>query len=186
MPRPAADEKQCPAMEANQLVQITDVTQQIDAATAGKSDRAFHEAERAAKAQIESACGTAADVRCQVVTLYQGGVYDSVQIQTLPGCADGVRAGGKRGVLRRRPGQFHLPALRSGRRLRAHLRQRQAAAQRHVPQIRDPRGQGRRHRIHQRQPGRHRARGYPCAARISARRRSAVHHRPVFRTARRA
>ena len=72
----AADEKKCPAMEANQLVQITDVTKQIDAATSGKSDRAFHEAERAAKAQIESACGTAADVRCQVVTLYQGGVYD--------------------------------------------------------------------------------------------------------------
>jgi hypothetical protein len=72
----AADEKKCPAMEANQLVKITDVTQQIEAATAGKSDRAFHEAERAAKAQIESACGTTADVRCEVVTLYQGGVYD--------------------------------------------------------------------------------------------------------------
>ncbi|MGO9716671.1 MAG: S46 family peptidase [Steroidobacteraceae bacterium] len=71
-----ADEKKCPAMEANQLVQITDVTKQMDAATEGKSDRAFHEAERAAKAQIESACGTAADVRCQVVTLYHGGVYD--------------------------------------------------------------------------------------------------------------
>jgi hypothetical protein len=71
-----ADEKKCPAMEANQLVKITDVTQQIEAATAGKSDRAFHEAERAMKAQIERACGTTADVRCQVVTLYQGGVYD--------------------------------------------------------------------------------------------------------------
>jgi hypothetical protein len=72
----AADEKKCPAMEANQLVAISDVTQQIEAATAGKTDRAFHEAERAAKAQIESACGTAADVRCQVVTLYAGGVYN--------------------------------------------------------------------------------------------------------------
>jgi hypothetical protein len=72
----AADEKKCPAMEANHLVQITDVTKQIEAATAGKTDKAFHEAERSAKAQIESACGTAADVRCQVVTLYQGGVYD--------------------------------------------------------------------------------------------------------------
>jgi hypothetical protein len=71
-----AEEKKCPAMEANQLVKITDVTSQMEAATAGKSDRAFHEAERAAKAQIESACGTGADVRCQVVTLYQGGVYD--------------------------------------------------------------------------------------------------------------
>ena len=72
----AADEKKCPALEANQLVDISDVTTQIDAATAGKSDRAFHEAERTAKAAIESKCGTAADVRCEVVTLYQGGVYD--------------------------------------------------------------------------------------------------------------
>jgi hypothetical protein len=71
-----ADEKRCPEMEANQLVEITDVTAQMEAATTGKSDRAFHEAERAAKAKIESACGTAQDVRCQVVTLYQGGVYD--------------------------------------------------------------------------------------------------------------
>ncbi len=72
----AAEEKKCPAMEANQLVKITEVTSQIEAATAGRSDRAFHEAERAAKAKIESACGTAADVRCEVVKLYQGGVYD--------------------------------------------------------------------------------------------------------------
>jgi hypothetical protein len=71
-----AEEKRCPALEANQLVEITDVTAQMDAATAGKSERAFHEAERTAKAKIESACGTAEDVRCQVVTLYQGGVYD--------------------------------------------------------------------------------------------------------------
>ncbi|MHB8476469.1 MAG: S46 family peptidase [Steroidobacteraceae bacterium] len=70
------DEKKCPAMEANQLVDISDVTQQVEAATAGKSERAFHEAERAIKARIESGCGSAADVRCQVVTLYAGGVYD--------------------------------------------------------------------------------------------------------------
>jgi len=72
----AADERKCPSMEANQLLKITDVTQQVEAATAGKSDRAFHEAERAVKAKIESDCGTAADLRCEVVTLYQGGVYD--------------------------------------------------------------------------------------------------------------
>jgi hypothetical protein len=72
----AAGEKKCPALEANQLVAITDVTAELEAATAGKSDRAFHEAERTAIARIESACGTSADVRCQVVTLYQGGVYD--------------------------------------------------------------------------------------------------------------
>jgi hypothetical protein len=70
-----ADEKKCPALEANQLVDVSDVTRQMEAATAGKSDRAFHDAERAAKARLESACGTASDVRCEVVTLYHGGVY---------------------------------------------------------------------------------------------------------------
>jgi len=71
-----ADEKKCPDLEANQLVAITDVTAQITAATAGATGKAFHDAERAAKAKIEHDCGTAADVRCQVVTLYQGGEYD--------------------------------------------------------------------------------------------------------------
>jgi hypothetical protein len=71
-----ADEKKCPAMEANQLVKISDVTKDIEKATAGKSERAFHEAERATIAQIESTCATAADVRCEVVKLYRGGVYD--------------------------------------------------------------------------------------------------------------
>src|SRR5580658_8192422 len=70
------DEKKCPVLEANQLVEITDVTAQVAAATAGKSDRKFHDAERAVRAQIESQCGTSADLRCQVVTLYEGGVYD--------------------------------------------------------------------------------------------------------------
>jgi hypothetical protein len=74
--RALADEKKCPALEANQLVDISDVTRPMEAATAGKSDRAFHDAERAAKARIESACGTASDVRCEVVTLYHGGVYE--------------------------------------------------------------------------------------------------------------
>src|ERR1700721_181188 len=68
-----ADEKRCPQLEANQLVEITDVTKQVDAATAGKSDRAFHEAERAAMAKIESTCGTAADGRCQVAPLNHAG-----------------------------------------------------------------------------------------------------------------
>ena len=74
--RTSGEEKRCPELEANQLVQITDVTKDMEAATAGKSGREFHDAERMTKAKIESACGTAADVRCQVVTLYEGGVYD--------------------------------------------------------------------------------------------------------------
>lgn len=74
--RTSAEEKRCPELEANQLVQITDITKDVEAATAGRSGREFDEAERMAKARIESTCGTAADVRCQVVTLYEGGSYD--------------------------------------------------------------------------------------------------------------
>ena len=71
-----ADEKACPALEGEQLTAITDVTAKIDEATAGKSGSVFHEAERGAMAGIEKACTTGADVQCQVVTLYHGGVYD--------------------------------------------------------------------------------------------------------------
>ena len=42
--RNVGDERRCPALEANQLVQITNVTRQVQVATAGKSDRAFREA----------------------------------------------------------------------------------------------------------------------------------------------
>jgi hypothetical protein len=69
-------EMRCPALEGNQLETITDVTAQIKAATAGKAGEAFHDAERSEKAKLEGQCGTAADVRCEVVMLYHGGVYD--------------------------------------------------------------------------------------------------------------
>jgi hypothetical protein len=71
-----ADEKACPALEANQLTDITDVTSQVTKATAGKTGADFAQAERAAIAGIQKTCGTGADIRCQVVTLYHGGVYD--------------------------------------------------------------------------------------------------------------
>lgn len=71
-----ADERKCPELEANQLVSISDVTGRIKQATAGKSGRDFAAAERAAIADVQKECGTAADIRCQVITLYHGGVYD--------------------------------------------------------------------------------------------------------------
>ncbi len=71
-----ADEKSCPELEANQLIDISDVSKTIQAATAGKTGKAFADAERAAIAGVQKGCGTDADIRCQVVTLYHGGVYD--------------------------------------------------------------------------------------------------------------
>jgi hypothetical protein len=71
-----ADEKACPAMEGDQLTDISNVTSQVGDATAGKDGSAFRDAERSAIAKIEKDCTTGNDVRCQVVTLYHGGVYD--------------------------------------------------------------------------------------------------------------
>ncbi len=71
-----ADEVKCPTIEVNQLVGITDVTERVRAATKGKEGAEFFGALRAAQATIEKECATGPDVRCDVVELYQGGVYD--------------------------------------------------------------------------------------------------------------
>ncbi len=69
------DEVKCPGMEVNQLVAISDVTDRVLAATRGLVERAYFDALRAEGAKIEKECGTGDDVRCDVVTLYQGGRY---------------------------------------------------------------------------------------------------------------
>lgn len=69
------DEKKCPAMEVNQLVEIEDVTDPVLKALEGKTGEAFTSARKAELAKIEKACATGDDVRCDVVTLYNGGQY---------------------------------------------------------------------------------------------------------------
>ncbi|MEE3623262.1 S46 family peptidase [Nitrospirillum sp. BR 11752] len=71
------DEAKCPDMEVNQLVQITDVTQRVNAATAGKEGDAFSAALKEVQAAIQKECtGGADDTRCDVVELYHGGAYN--------------------------------------------------------------------------------------------------------------
>jgi hypothetical protein len=71
------DEIKCPEIEVNQLVAISDVTARIASATSGKSDAGFAQALKAEKAAIAKECsGDDANLRCDVVELYQGGVYD--------------------------------------------------------------------------------------------------------------
>jgi hypothetical protein len=71
-----AEEVKCPAMEINQLVEISDVTGQMNQATQGLSGPKYFEAQRAARAKIEKECATSDKLRCEVVTLYHGGMYD--------------------------------------------------------------------------------------------------------------
>ena len=72
----AADEVKCPELEVNQLVEITDVTARVKKATAGLQGQQFFAAQRAEMAKIEAECQTSAELRCDVVSLYRGGVYD--------------------------------------------------------------------------------------------------------------
>jgi len=69
------DERRCANIEANQLVSITDVTDRIRSATAGKEGEAFATALRQESARIEGACATGPKVRCDVVNLFHGGRY---------------------------------------------------------------------------------------------------------------
>jgi hypothetical protein len=71
------DEPKCPDVELNQLESITDVTAQVNAATAGKSGGDRVKAERAVDSKLEQAClnGDAKTWRCDVITLYNGGSY---------------------------------------------------------------------------------------------------------------
>ena len=72
-------EKRCPALEVNQLVAITDVTDTLRSALAGKTGPAFSEAKKAAQAKLEKACATSDELRCDVVELYHGGRYNLYQ-----------------------------------------------------------------------------------------------------------
>jgi len=72
----AADEKKCPDLEVDQLVDITHISGQIKAATAGHEGPAFRQAEGTAIATVEKRCTTGDSVRCEVVTLFHGGTYD--------------------------------------------------------------------------------------------------------------
>jgi hypothetical protein len=70
------DEKPCPAMELNQLIDIKDVTREVQDATKGVSDDKFNDVQKAKIAGLEKACATGSDeVRCDVVSLYQGGRF---------------------------------------------------------------------------------------------------------------
>jgi hypothetical protein len=73
----AADERKCANVEVNQLTAITDVTARVNAATAGRDGKALLDAKRAVEATIVRECsGGDANIRCDVVELYHGGIYD--------------------------------------------------------------------------------------------------------------
>src|ERR1035438_88402 len=71
-----AEEKKCPDFELDQLVEIRDVTKDVLEALTGKTGDAANKALNAKRAELEQSCGSDASVRCDVVSLCDGGVYD--------------------------------------------------------------------------------------------------------------
>lgn len=71
------EERLCPGVQAEILTSISDVTGRINRAVAGKTGPDFVKSRDAAITAIEQedCAGRAATLRCQVVTLYQGGQY---------------------------------------------------------------------------------------------------------------
>jgi hypothetical protein len=69
-------EKPCPGYEVNVLMSLEDVTAQVmGAVKPGSSDKDARDARKAAKSKIENECAAKTGLRCDVVTLYQGGEY---------------------------------------------------------------------------------------------------------------
>lgn len=71
-----AEERKCPDFELDQLVEIRDVTKEVQAAMAGKTGNDANKALHAKEAELQQSCGSDKSVRCDVVSLYHGGVYD--------------------------------------------------------------------------------------------------------------
>jgi hypothetical protein len=72
----AAEERKCPVFELDQLMQISDVTTAVQGAIAGKTGAAAASALHAKEAELEKSCGSDPATLCQVVSLYEGGVYN--------------------------------------------------------------------------------------------------------------
>jgi Peptidase S46 len=71
-----AEERKCPDFELDQLVEIRDVTKDVQGAMAGKTGDEANKALHAKQAELQQSCGSDASVRCDVVSLYHGGIYD--------------------------------------------------------------------------------------------------------------
>lgn len=69
-------EPPCPGYEVNVLMSTEDVTARVlGAVKAQMDDKAAHEARKAEIARIANECSRKTGMRCDVVTLYQGGVF---------------------------------------------------------------------------------------------------------------
>ncbi|HEX9101332.1 MAG TPA: S46 family peptidase, partial [Polyangia bacterium] len=71
------EEIKCPDLELNVLVDISDVTKDVQSvAKPGMDDAAMNKAQKEKMSALEKECADRTHNRCDVVTLYHGGVYN--------------------------------------------------------------------------------------------------------------
>lgn len=84
----AKDEKAeltCPALEINRLIEISDVTNKVKKATANLKGEALNKARKTTIAELEKTCSqNQANTRCDVISLYRGGLYHIYKYQRYP------------------------------------------------------------------------------------------------------
>lgn len=81
--RTQADERKCPDFQLSLLQAIEDVTLQVQgAATAGLPVAEAGQAQRAKMSQLEAECAKESGLRCEIVTLYAGGMYQLYKYKT--------------------------------------------------------------------------------------------------------
>lgn len=73
--RTLADEKKCAGLYVDQLQSIQNVTDRVRSALTGKTAAELSAQRTAVIAQIQTECNQQTQLNCQVVTLYQGGIY---------------------------------------------------------------------------------------------------------------
>ena len=76
-----ADERKCSTLYVDQLRSIEDVTKRIRGAVTAKSADAQVQQRDSAIAQVQDECAASTHLRCEVVTLYQGGMYSLYRYQ---------------------------------------------------------------------------------------------------------
>src|SRR5215469_1180770 len=72
----SVEERKCPSLELDQLIEIRDVTAEVQKALAGRTGDEANKALHSKEAELQQGCGFDPRTRCDVVSLYHGGVYD--------------------------------------------------------------------------------------------------------------
>ncbi len=174
----AAEELKCPVLEVNQLVEITDVTARMKKATAGLEGVKFNDAQKAETSPHRGGVPDQPGAPLQRGDALPRRPLRPVPLPALPGRAHGLRARVRHRLLRRRPRQLHVPALRPRPVVRPRLRRRQAAPDPELPGLERRRPQGGRPGLRLRPPGRDRPAADHRRARVPARRRPARDPQP--------